>query len=41
MQADLTVVNTDLFRATPAEILKTRPLTTIVAGRVAFERDGQ
>jgi predicted amidohydrolase YtcJ len=39
MQADLTIVDTDLFRATPAAILKARPLTTIVAGRVAYQRD--
>jgi predicted amidohydrolase YtcJ len=39
MQADLTVVDTDLFNATPALILKDRTLMTIIAGRVAFERD--
>ncbi len=41
MQADLTVIDTDLFRATPASILRARPLATIVAGRVAFDRESQ
>jgi predicted amidohydrolase YtcJ len=41
MQADLTVVDTDPFRSSPAAILKSRVLITVIAGRVAFEHDGQ
>jgi predicted amidohydrolase YtcJ len=38
MHADLTVIDTDLFRAAPPAVLKARIVATIVAGRVAYER---
>ena len=41
MQADLTVVDTDLFRASPAGILKARTLATVVAGRAAYRREAE
>ncbi len=40
MQADLTLVDRDLFRASPQELLKSRVVTTIIAGQVAFESPG-
>ncbi len=36
--ADLVVLSHDLFTIAPAEILKTRPVLTMVGGRVVFER---
>jgi predicted amidohydrolase YtcJ len=39
MEADLTVIDTDLFRASSPGLLKAQPLATIVAGRVVFARD--
>jgi predicted amidohydrolase YtcJ len=38
MQADLNVIDTDLFQAGPPAILRARPLATVIEGRVAFER---
>jgi predicted amidohydrolase YtcJ len=38
MQADLTVIDTDLFLAAPPSVLKARAVATIVAGQVAYER---
>jgi len=37
MQADLTLVDRDLFRASPRDLLKSRVVMTIIAGQVAFE----
>ena len=39
MHADLTVIDADLFRAAPPAVLKARIVATIVAGRVAYERE--
>lgn len=36
--ADLVVLSQDLFTIAPAEILETRPVLTMVGGRVVFER---
>ena len=38
MRADLIVVDRDLFKSTPPEILKTEVLMTLVDGEVVFER---
>lgn len=38
MLADIVVLDRDITRASPEEILKTRVLMTIVGGRVVFER---
>ncbi len=40
MQADLTLVDRDLFRASPQDLLKSRIVMTIIAGQVAFESPG-
>lgn len=40
MQADLTLVDRDLFRASPRELLEARVVMTIIAGQVAFENPG-
>src|SRR5208283_3816848 len=40
MQADMTLVDRDLFRASPQELLKSRVVMTIIAGQVAFESPG-
>ena len=40
MQADLTLVDRDLFRASPRELLESRVVMTIIAGQVAFENPG-
>jgi predicted amidohydrolase YtcJ len=40
MQADVTVIDHDLFRSTPQDVLASRVLVTVVGGRVAFERPG-
>ncbi|MGZ3336705.1 MAG: amidohydrolase [Isosphaeraceae bacterium] len=40
MQADLTLVDRDLFRASPQDLLRSRVLMTIIAGKVAFENPG-
>jgi len=40
MQADLTLVDRDLFRASPQDLLKSRVVMTIIAGQVAFENPG-
>ena len=40
MQADLTLVDRDLFRASPQELLKSRIVMTIIAGQVAYEYSG-
>ena len=40
MQADLTLVDRDLFRASPQELLKSRVVMTIIAGKIAFENPG-
>ena len=40
MQADLTLVDRDLFRSSPRELLKARVVMTIIAGQVAFENPG-
>ena len=40
MQADLTLVDRDLFRASPRELLESRVVMTIIAGQVAFENHG-
>ncbi len=37
-RADVTVVDRDLFRATPREVLASRIVLTIVEGQVAFEQ---
>jgi predicted amidohydrolase YtcJ len=39
MQADLTVVDRDLFRTSSPDALKARILLTIIGGQVAFQRD--
>lgn len=38
MQADLTVVDRDLFQISALEVLKARVLMTIISGQVAFRR---
>ncbi|WP_165229078.1 amidohydrolase family protein [Aquisphaera insulae] len=40
MQADLTVVDRDLFRVRPKELLASRVVMTIVGGKVAFGAEG-
>ena len=40
MQADLTLVDRDLFRVSPQELLESRVVMTIIAGQVAFESPG-
>ena len=40
-RADITVVDRDLFRVPPEDLLKVRVKFTIVDGGVAYERDGQ
>ena len=40
MQADLTMVDRDLFRASSRELLKSRVVMTIIAGKVACESPG-
>jgi predicted amidohydrolase YtcJ len=40
MQADLTLVDRDLFHASPQDLLKSRVVLTIIAGKVAFENTG-
>ena len=40
MRADVTIVDRDLFRASPRELLASRVVMTIVAGQVAFENPG-
>ncbi len=40
MQADLTLVDRDLFRAAPRDLLQSRIIATIIAGQVAFENPG-
>ncbi len=37
MQADLTLVDRDLFHVAPRDLLKSRIIATIIAGQVAFE----
>jgi predicted amidohydrolase YtcJ len=37
MQADVTVIDRDLFRASPAEVLQGRVVMTIVGGRAEYE----
>ena len=36
-QADLTLVDRDLFRASPRDFLNSRVVMTIIAGKVVFE----
>ena len=40
MQADLTLVDRDLFRASPRDLLKSRVVMTIIAGKVVFQSPG-
>ena len=40
MQADLTLVDRDLFRVSPQELLESRVVMTIIAGQVAFGSPG-
>ena len=40
MQADMTLIDRDLFRASPQDLLRSRVLMTIIAGKVAFENPG-
>lgn len=38
LQADLTVVDRDLFQASPADLLATKVLMTVIDGQVVFEK---
>jgi predicted amidohydrolase YtcJ len=40
MQADVTIIDRDLFRAAPRDVLGARVLMTVIGGRIAFERPG-
>lgn len=40
MRADLTIVDRDLFKSSPLEVLKTRVLMTVVDGEVVYEARG-
>ncbi len=39
MRADVTVVDRDLFKVAPKDILKTAVLMTIIDGEVVYEKD--
>ena len=41
LRADVTIVDRDLFRVTPKELLAARVLMTIVEGGIAFQQAGR